>query len=164
MMVPHGSLTRGTAESGLSGSQTRKSPIPVPPIPDLAGNREFPPGIGDSRRESGIGESPIPDSARSPCFTIRPGPGIGVPMAAGRGFPGLHHSLDPQHMRFGSETLVPPTISKFGPTPWATKPRHSLALWRLEAGPAAEPLTGRPAGSGQALDLRTQRFASIRLD
>ena len=39
-----------------SYKQTRKSPIPVPPIPDLAGNRGLPPGIGG-------GESPIPDSA-----------------------------------------------------------------------------------------------------
>jgi hypothetical protein len=41
-----------------SDDQTRKSPIPVPPIPDLAGKRRgnprFPTGP-----ESGIGKSPV---------------------------------------------------------------------------------------------------------
>jgi hypothetical protein len=51
--------------SGLTRRPAGKSPIPVPPIPDLAGNRGFPPGsgCGDSRRDSGR-ESPIPDSAK----------------------------------------------------------------------------------------------------
>jgi hypothetical protein len=53
----------------LSATQTPKSPIPVPPIPDLAGRR-----VGNHR------------------FPIRPESGIGVPpgaAAAGRGFGGL---------------------------------------------------------------------------
>ena len=78
----------------------RKSPIPVPPIPDLA--------AGETGRES-----PIPDSAgignrEIPRFPIRPGPGIavpgpgiGVPRAARRGFPGLAPAASdvPHHVR-----------------------------------------------------------------
>ena len=80
--------------------QTRKSPIPATPIPDLAGKR---------------GGSPIPDSAvllvlvignrQIPRFPIRPGPGtavpgpgIGVLRAARRGFPGLPGKV-PAHLK-----------------------------------------------------------------
>ena len=38
--------------------QTRKSPIPVPPIPDLAGKRGGNPRF-PTRPESGIGKSPV---------------------------------------------------------------------------------------------------------
>jgi hypothetical protein len=42
---------------GVTG-QTRKSPIPVPPIPDLAGKRAGSPRF-PTRPESGIGKSPV---------------------------------------------------------------------------------------------------------
>ncbi len=45
-----------------TGAQTRKSPIPVPPIPDFAGKRGGNPRF-PARPESGKRESPIPDSA-----------------------------------------------------------------------------------------------------
>ena len=61
------------------GRQTRKSPIPVPPIPDLAGNRGRNPRF-PIWPESGNRESPIPDFA---------GNGTRGPDLAGRGFPGL---------------------------------------------------------------------------
>ncbi len=83
-------------------TRTRKSPIP----------RRFPGDSRFGRRETGR-ESPIPDSAgignrEIPRFPIRPGPGLGiavpgppgmgVPRAARRGFPGLptrgHTRLD----------------------------------------------------------------------
>jgi hypothetical protein len=38
--------------------QTRKSPIPVPPVPDLAGNRGGNPRF-PTRPASGIGKSPV---------------------------------------------------------------------------------------------------------
>jgi hypothetical protein len=63
------------------------------PAGNRVGNPRFP---IPSRPKSGSRESPIPDSAKigkwgfpdSRFGAIRPGPGIGVPMA-GRGFPGL---------------------------------------------------------------------------
>ena len=45
-----------------TAGQTRKSPIPVPPIPDFAGKRGGNPRF-PARPESGKRESPIPDSA-----------------------------------------------------------------------------------------------------
>ena len=54
---------------GNPGTQTRKSPIPVPPIPDLAGKR-----------------------AGNPRFPIRPGPGNGAPIgrkSGNRGYPSV---------------------------------------------------------------------------
>ncbi len=81
------------------GEQTRKSPIPVHPIPDLAGNRggnfRFPIG-----RESGIRR----ESGR---FPIRPGTGNRGPDSASRGFPGLRGSVRgvPDSGRLGSNVL-----------------------------------------------------------
>ncbi len=73
-----------------------KSPIPVPPIPDhLARNRGLPPGIGGGIPDSRFGGNRETANPRFPIM-IRPGPGIGIPMAAGRGFPGLVTSASDQ--------------------------------------------------------------------
>jgi hypothetical protein len=72
--------------------QRPKSPIPVPPIPDLAGNRGGNPRF-PIRPKSGIRESPIPDSA---------GTGSRGPDGGG---PGISWSPGP---RRSSGELVPP--------------------------------------------------------
>ena len=54
--------------------QTRKSPIPVPPIPDLAGKRGGNPRF-PTRPESGIGKSPVSRFGRDRESRPRPGTG-----------------------------------------------------------------------------------------
>ena len=56
------SMGLGAKPATLGTHQTRKSPIPVPPIPDLAGKRGGNPRF-PTRPELGNRESPFPDSA-----------------------------------------------------------------------------------------------------
>ena len=56
----------------------QRSDSRFPRFPGFAGKRGLPDSRLGRNRETG-----------NPRFPIRPGPGIGVPMAAGRGFPGL---------------------------------------------------------------------------
>ena len=66
MIVPP--VLIGTSAECNCSKQTRKSPIPVPPIPDLAGERGGNPRF-PTRPESGIGKSPVSRFGRDRYYT-----------------------------------------------------------------------------------------------
>ncbi len=130
--------------------QTRKPPIPAPPIPDLAERRGRESPISDSE-SAGIGNREIPR------FPIRPGPGIavpvpgiGVPRAARRGFPGLRlPGKVPAHLK------------------WRFLSTEALELaFTVGSGPAHAPPAPSEGGAG-GLGIRTpigvtlDRYAQI---
>ncbi len=115
--------------------QTRKSPVPVPPIPDLAGIRGGNPPIPDS---AGIGKRerfpPFPESAGTgPESRDLPGPGIaGGPSPAGGtpgshmiGFPGLGVTVG--QMRASESRRAPPEPPGPRASPWGQCPRRAQA-------------------------------------
>ncbi len=126
-----------TVTPELPESQTRKSPIPVPPIPDLAGNRGFPPGIGEGNPDSRFGQN---RESGNPRFPTRIWPKIGksgilIPCeyqtrSGGQMLPLILENADfrpPTHVSSGRKCLVASSVDQRPKSPIPVSPIPDLA-------------------------------------